>query len=272
MIPFTKAHACGNDFLILDEAHAHRNGHAHLARTLCSRNTGIGADGIEFLNRSDPANLSLRLFNSDGSEAELSGNGTRCVAAVLAHTEHLTEVTFRTAAGPRHCRVLTSNSPHFTVETSMGLPRIAPLTITLPGLPLLTGLTIDLGNPHFVLFPDNADFSLHDLSWQDLGVLLTNHPAFPNGTNIEFVRPITPAQNPTEIAFRIFERGCGPTTSSGTGTSAAASAAIHALGASRALTVHAEGGPQHVSWTSDDAHLLLTGPAEILCTGEAFRP
>ncbi len=275
MIPFTKAHANGNDFLILDEADAHGN-HAQLARHLCARSTGIGADGIEFLNRSearsDPANLTLRLFNADGSEAELSGNGTRCVAAVLALTEHLSEATFRTAAGPRRCRVLTANAPHFTIETSMGIPRVAPLTLDLPDMAPITGLTIDLGNPHFVLFPDNVDFSLGNLPWQDLGALLTNHPAFPHGTNIEFVRPISSSQNPTEIAFRIFERGCGPTTSSGTGTCAAATAAIHALGASRDLTVVAEGGSQHVLWAAPDADLLLTGPAEILCSGQAFRP
>lgn len=279
MIPFTKAHACGNDFLILDEAHAHRNGqaqHAQLARQLCARSTGIGADGIEFLNRSeatsDPANPALRLFNADGSEAELSGNGTRCVAAFLAHTEGHTDITFRTAAGPRHCRVLTANAPHFTIQTSMGIPRVAPLTITLPNLGRLDGLTIDLGNPHFVLFPPDTnspdDFSLSNLPWQELGACLTNHPAFPHGTNIEFVRPISS----TGVAFRIFERGCGPTTSSGTGTSAAAVAAIHALGSSRDLTVYAEGGPQHVLWPADSSDVLLTGPAELLCTGEVFWP
>ena len=276
MVPFTKAHANGNDFLILDEADAH-NDHAHLARALCGRNTGIGADGIEFLDRSDPGNPALRLFNSDGSEAELSGNGTRCVAAALALIEGRTEATFRTAAGPRSCRIVRADAPHFTIETSMGVPRIAPLTVRLPDLPPITGLTVDLGNPHFVLFPDLADFSLHDFPWQELGALLTNHPAFPHGTNIEFVRPISAAQNPAlatldQIAFRIFERGCGPTTSSGTGTSAAATAAIHALGASRNLTVVAEGGPQHVLWPAPDAELLLTGPAEILCTGKVFRP
>lgn len=283
MIPFTKAHACGNDFLILDEADAHHNGevqHAQLARHLCARNTGIGADGIEFLDTSHPGHFALRLFNADGSEAELSGNGTRCVAAFLAHTEHRSETTFRTAAGNRRCRIIHAAPPHFTIETSMGIPKVAPLTVELPGLgpgmQSISGLTIDLGNPHFVLFPppENPpeDFSLHNLPWQELGARLTNHPAFPHGTNIEFVRRISSAQDPTEIAFRIFERGCGPTTSSGTGTSAAAVAAITALGASRDLTVHAEGGPQHVFWPADDAELLLTGPAELLCTGEAFRP
>ena len=161
----------------------------------------------------------------------------------------------------------------------MGVPRVTPLVLELrdlpPGLPSgstrISGLAIDLGNPHFVLFPppENppGDFSLGNLPWQELGALLTNHPAFPRGANIEFVRAISP----TDIAFRIFERGCGPTTSSGTGTCAAAVAAIHALGASRELTVRAEGGLQQVLWPADNADLLLTGPAELLCIGEAFR-
>src|SRR5580700_11905576 len=111
MISFVKAHACGNDFLILEEALAGR-AHAELARRLCSRNTSIGADGIEFLDRAAkrPAggDFFLRLFNADGSEAELSGNGTRCVAAWLAHSEGLNHVALGTHGGIRTCRVISS--------------------------------------------------------------------------------------------------------------------------------------------------------------------
>ncbi len=271
MIPFLKAHSNGNSFLLLEEADALGN-HAQLARTLCDRNTGIGADGIEFLNRNpDPhtsGQLFLRLFNADGSEAELSGNGTRCVAAWLAHTEGIQQVTLGTHGGPRTSRVLSHTGPLYHIQTSMGIPHVTPRTITLPNLPPIPGAIVNIGNPHFVLFVDPAspDFTTHGLPWQQLGALLTNHPAFPHGANIEFVR----IDSPSQITFRIFERGCGPTTSSGTGTSAAAAAAIALRATARDLQVLSEGGPQHVLWPSPDTPLQLTGPAELLCQGQAF--
>src|SRR5450755_4721125 len=119
MITFVKAHACGNDFLILEEAVA---GHAHaaLARKLCSRNTSIGADGIEFLERRGNGEFFLRLFNADGSEAELSGNGTRCVAAWLARSEGLQEVALGTHGGVRICRVISSKGGKYLIESGMG--------------------------------------------------------------------------------------------------------------------------------------------------------
>src|SRR5277367_278743 len=117
MIPFVKTHACGNDFLIIEEALAGR-GHAELARRLCARNTSVGADGIEFLERRANAEFFLRLFNADGSEAELSGNGTRCVAAWLAHSEGVREVALGTHGGLRTCRLISSTGPVFEIESA----------------------------------------------------------------------------------------------------------------------------------------------------------
>src|ERR1700734_3435655 len=115
LIPFVKAHACGNDFLILEEAVAGR-AHAELARRLCSRNTSVGADGIEFLERRADGSFFLRLFNADGSEAELSGNGTRCVAAWLAESEGRNEVALGTHGGLRTCRVVEASDPIYLIE------------------------------------------------------------------------------------------------------------------------------------------------------------
>ena len=267
LLAFVKAHANGNDFLILDEQVAHGQ-HAALARKLCQRTTSIGADGIEFLDRSREETPTLRLFNADGSEAELSGNGTRCVAAWLAATEGIESITFHTHAGPRACELIQATDPTFVIRTGMGIPRVLPRTIVLPGIGAIAGAMVNVGNPHFVLFVDPAqsadDFSAHGLAWQQLGALIAASPLFPHGTNVEFVRPIAH----DEIAFRIFERGCGPTTSSGTGTSAAAAAVMALMGAPRNLIAHAEGGPQRVSWESSEAELYLTGPAEIICRGE----
>ena len=178
---FVKAHACGNDFLIIEESAAARR-HAQLARMLCARNTSVGADGIEFLDRRGDGSFFLRLFNADGSEAELSGNGTRCVAAWLAHSEGLAEVALGTHGGVRTCRVVEAKSPHFEIESGMGVPRIIPRTIVVPGVGDVAGAMVNVGNPHFVLFVDTDDFSAHGLAWQQLGAEISTSPLFPHGT------------------------------------------------------------------------------------------
>jgi diaminopimelate epimerase len=266
MIPFVKAHACGNDFLILDEALAGR-AHAELARRLCSRNTSIGADGIEFLQRKASGEFFLRLFNADGSEAELSGNGTRCVAAWLAHSEGLQDVALGTHGGLRICHVMEADGARYLIESEMGVPRVMPRTIELPGVGDVVGAMVNVGNPHFVLFVEREDFGAHGLNWQELGAKISTSPLFPHGTNAELVRVLSA----DEIAFRIYERGCGPTTSSGTGTCASSAAAMALRGTARELTAIAEGGTQRTVWRANDAVMLLTGPAEIVCQGEAFQ-
>ena len=266
MIPFVKAHACGNDFLILEEAVAGR-AHAELARRLCSRNTSVGADGIEFLERKSDGGFFLRLFNADGSEAELSGNGTRCVAAWLAHSEGLKDVVLGTHGGPRSCHVIEANGAEYLIESEMGIPRVMPRTIVLPQVGNVEGAMVNVGNPHFVLFVDREDFGVHGLSWQELGAKISTSPLFPHGTNVEFVQ----VKSQDEIAFRIYERGCGPTTSSGTGTCASSAASMALRGTARELTAIAEGGAQRTVWPASDSAMRLTGPAEMVCHGEAFQ-
>jgi diaminopimelate epimerase len=263
MIPFVKAHACGNDFLIIEEHLAERR-HADLARKLCARNTSVGADGIEFLERRANGELFLRLFNADGSEAELSGNGTRCVAAWLAKSEGMQKVALGTHGGVRTCHVVEASDPYYLIESEMGVPRVMQRTIEVPGVGNVAGAMVNVGNPHFVLFVDTDDFSAHGQSWQELGARISTSPLFAHGTNVEFVRIVSES----EIAFRIYERGCGPTTSSGTGTCASSAAAMTLRGVARELTAIAEGGAQRTVWPTADAVMRLTGPAEIICIGE----
>ena len=265
-LPFAKAHACGNDFLVIEESLAGRR-HAQLAQALCSRHTGIGADGIEFLERRADGSLFLRLFNADGSEAELSGNGTRCVAAWLAAREDRHEVSFGTHGGSRSCRVLRQDGRVWTIESAMGVPRVMRRRIVVAGVAgEIEGAMVNVGNPHFVIFPEREDFGSHGMSWEALGAVISADPMFRFGTNVEFVR----VKSPREIGFRIFERGCGPTSSSGTGTCASAAAAMVLAGAERELTAAAPGGAQAVRWPEDRAEMMLTGPAEIVCQGEAW--
>ena len=266
MIGFVKAHACGNDFLVMEEKDAGGR-HAELARRLCVRNTSIGADGIEFLDRRASGELFLRLFNADGSEAELSGNGTRCVAAWLAESEGLKEVALGTHGGVRRCRVVEVKDGVYWIESGMGVPRVMPRTIVVDGVGEVAGAMVNMGNPHFVIFVEDDDFRSHGLVWQELGAKISVSPLFRHGTNVEFVK----VRTAEEIAFRIFERGVGPTTSSGTGTCASAAAAMSLRDAGRELTAVAEGGPQRVVWPSAEAEMMLTGPAEIICVGKAYQ-
>jgi diaminopimelate epimerase len=269
MIPFVKAHACGNDFLIVEEAVA-AGQHAALAKRLCARTTSVGADGIEFVERRAGGEFFLRLFNADGSEAELSGNGTRCVAAWLAMSEGLREVALGTRGGVRRCRVIETEGARYLVESEMGVPQVTARTIEVAGAGEVSGAEVNVGNPHFVVFVeggrDDNDFGAHGMTGQGLGARIGASPVFAQGTNVEFVR----VRSAGEIAFRIYERGCGPTMSSGTGTCAASAAAMVLRGAARELTAIAEGGAQRTVWPDAQSEMRLTGPAEIVCRGEAF--
>jgi diaminopimelate epimerase len=263
-VEFVKAHACGNDFLAIEESAA-RNRHAALARKLCERHTGVGADGIEFLKRKQDGTFFLRLFNADGSEAELSGNGTRCVAAWLAESEGLTEMVFGTHGGTRTCKVLSREGATWWIESAMGVPRVMPRTIEINGVKgPIEGAMVNVGNPHFVMFVESEDFASHGMSWQELGAKIAIDPLFRFGTNVEFVHVL----NGGEIEFRIYERGVGPTHSSGTGTCASSAAAIALRNADRELRASSIGGPQRIVWRANDEEMLLTGPAEVICRGE----
>ncbi len=273
MIQFVKAHACGNDFLIIEEPLGElqsESRYSEIARRLCARNTGIGADGIEYLSLSNNGGYAIRLFNADGSEAEISGNGTRCVAAYLAQQEDANYISIRTHAGVRRCQILERDHPRYRIATEMGVPRVEPITIRLKDGAVVAGFNVSIGNPHFVLFVDTANFECFGRFWQQVGEEICVHKSFPKGTNVEFVR----VMDTNTIEFRIYERGVGPTQSSGTGSSASAAASMKMRGVSRSLTVISEGGEQMVEWLDDgsrhEANLLLTGPAEIIAQGECL--
>jgi len=269
LIQFVKAHACGNDFLVVDVKQVGAEKQRELAVNLCARNTGVGADGVEYLEWTGERSGKIRLFNADGSIAEISGNGTRCVAAWMAYEKKLgagDTITLETDAGARECRIVQAEGHQFQITSRMGTPSIKTRSVKLNDGTLVDGVVVSIGNPHFVIFVQDAAFTSHGKSWQEIGEEICFHKDFPEQTNVEFVRVI----NANEIEIRIFERGVGPTTSSGTGTCATSAATISHRGGGARLLVRAPGGEQRVEWHSGDSEILLTGPAALIATGEAF--
>jgi diaminopimelate epimerase len=272
LISFTKAHACGNDFLIVPEESAAAKDWAGLTQRLCARNTGIGADGIEFFAWTGPAAGRIRLHNADGSIAEISGNGTRCVAAWMAlkmDARAGDKMHIETDAGTRICRIESvgaAGSNSIEISSGMGVPEFAPRTVNLADGERISGVEVSIGNPHFAIAVDSASYSIAGRAWQLVGNEICSHSDFPNRTNVEFVRVV----GPNEIEIRIFERGVGPTLSSGTGTCAAAVAAIAFLGCPSPLRVVTPGGAQTVEWSGAERELKLCGPAAMIAVGEAW--
>jgi len=268
-IPFIKASACGNDFLLVEGAHASGD-LGDLTRRLCDRHRGVGADGVEWLFPDEEADVKLRLINADGSEAEISGNGTRCVAAEICSRENKTEVVVRTVVGLKTCQLLGRRGSTFEFEAEMGQPEVGgELSIETMSLRVV-GTKVSMGNPHFVIFVENFQDG-----WQRQAALIGAQPEFPQGTNVEYVvvRRSNKAANESanksanEIEIRLFERGVGETLSSGTGSCASAVAAIASGRVASPVTVIAPGGAQTVRW---DNQVYLRGPATLVCRGEFF--
>ena len=258
-----KGHAYGNDFLFVRRGDVPAADLPAAARRLCDRHRGAGADGL-ILYELTPEGASMRLINADGSAAELSGNGLRALAAiVIRHRGNASQVVagaavvITTDAGPRPLTLVDRTDPRFTFRAGMGKPsNLRTLTLAAGGEDVLVS-AFSIGNPQCVVLGPlpGAERFAH------LGAALEHHPEFPHGTNVEFAE----LEAPDRVRIRIWERGVGPTESSGTGACAAAIAAIAHAGAARALDVVAPGGAQRVEWTADG--LFLTGWAELLWEG-----
>lgn len=264
-LPFVKATACGNDFLLIDGGLVRPSDMKDITVKICDRHLGVGADGVEWLFPSKDADVRARLINSDGSDAEVSGNGTRCVAAWFVEKggtklpEWNASVRVLTDAGVKTCKLIQRDEMEFIFQSDMGEPVIAGERTLELSSGTRTGLQLSMGNPQFVVLVD--EFAP---KWQVEGTEIEGHSAFPQRTNVEFVK----VEGPQEIEIRIYERGAGETQSSGTGSCASAIAAIHAGLVKSPVRVTSPGGPQEVNW--DGGPVLLTGPARIVCRGEFF--
>jgi diaminopimelate epimerase len=191
LIRFVKAHACGNDFLIVEAGAVEDAERQDLAVRLCARNTGIGADGVEYLQWTGDRSGRIQLFNADGSVAEISGNGTRCVAAWMAWEKHAQageSLLIETDAGARECRMVGGYQNRFSIEAGMGVPVVSSQSVALANGALIRGAAVSMGNPHFVVFVEDEVFSVSGADWKSVGREICFHPDFPQQTNVEFVR------------------------------------------------------------------------------------
>jgi diaminopimelate epimerase len=254
----TKAHAYGNDFLFVPAVDA-RGDIADLARRLCHRHTGIGADGLVAFELR-PAGATMQLRNADGSRSELSGNGLRCLAALVARLQSLpagASIVVHTDAGTKRLDLMQRDGERYTFRAAMGAPEdLRETDIAVAGESFRASV-LRMGNPQCIVLgplPDSERF-------HRIGPQLSTHAMFPAGTNVEFAH----VEAPDRVRILIWERGVGPTTSSGTGSSASAVAAAAHGGAERAVDVIAPGGTQRVEWRDDGVY--LTGWAELVMEG-----
>ena len=271
---FTKYTGLGNDFVLLDGATAADiKSPSALAKTICNRRFGVGADGLVLLLPSDKADIKMRIFNSDGSEAEMCGNASRCVALHLFRRKRVNkkQISLDTLAGI--IRTDITDEARGLVRVDMGVPRLTKGEIPMAGNPAETAVNfpltaagqtfyataISMGNPHLVIFtPD-----INKVPLSDWGPQLETHPLFPRKTNVEFVQVL----DSKTVRMRVWERGAGITQACGTGSCATAAACILNHKTGNNITVKLDGGDLFIEWP-DKKNIFMTGLAQAVFTGD----
>lgn len=270
VVRFTKAHGAGNDFVIVERRELSEIGIGaealpDFAAKICDRRYGVGADGLEVVSpASDPQAIAqAHLWNSDGSEAEISGNGTRCVAAYLSEVRDAPDrFAIETAAGLREIERTLASAPRyeFRMTTAESECKVLEAMPTGEGAKLGGDMTaVHVGNPQFVVRVESLDFD-----WQSWGPILERDPRFPEGTNVSFVTVSHRDRQAPTLEVRFWERGAGATLSSGTGSLGAALAARHHGWITDRARILTEGGEMYVDW---EGGMRLAGPAVIVSRG-----
>jgi diaminopimelate epimerase len=263
-IPFAKLHGAENDFLLTWAEHVPEADPSLIARRICARNTGVGADGWMIVTRQGAA-LEIKLYNSDGSSAEISGNGTRCAAAfgLLKGAVSGGDVEIITGAGTKRLRVIRRQGRAFVFEMNMGSPEYKADEISTP-LELagrsFDATILDVGNPQCAIFVDELPED-----WRAAAAEAEKHERFPRRTNVSFV--VVRDRHRIDAVF--YERGAGETRSSGTGSTGAVAAAILRGTVESPVEIHTPAGVMTLRW-SESLCLYLTGPAELIAEGDYF--
>lgn len=277
MITAAKYHSYGNDFLVLRAKGINREDFSSLSQSICHPHRGVGADGCIFVTAGSSGQFALRIFNRDGSEAGMSGNGARCASAFLHHHGLVRdrEVKLQTPSGPKLFSLLEKEDYSWKYKATMGRPCFEPEAIPFRAAQQLEKIqdhllvvegeqvhvtALSVGNPQCVVFmkklPDDSDF-------ERLGAGLEHHPSFPDRTNVSFVQ----IRESHRLQVRIWERGVGPTQSSGTGACGAAVAALQGGRVESPVEVHTETGFQLVDWDAN-REIELTGEADFIAEVE----
>jgi len=277
-LKFTKLHSLGNDFLVIDHQEISlKEDLGQFARKACDRHIGVGADGLILITVRDAQEgiVHFRIFNADGTEPEISGNGLRCAAACLYYHQRINNprIIFLTSAGQRECTLIEASLARYIIRIDMGVPRLTsrdipfddgsyhekiidyPLSINQKIYPITV---VSVGNPHCAIFVERFPARIE---WHQLGREIESHPFFPNRTNIEFIRVL----NRREIEVLFWERGVGETLSSGSGSTAAAVASILKGLTDNQVTVRTSMGSVLVEWQGQKVY--QTGPAEVVFEG-----
>jgi diaminopimelate epimerase len=277
---FTKMHALGNNYIYVNqfEEQLEEEKLNEIAKKVSSVRTGIGSDGLILIAPSERADVKMRVFNADGSEAKNCGNGLRCVAKYAYDKGIVNQTTFRieTLGGLVTAQLHIEDEVVNQVTIDMGIPGLKKLSLPMldegDGEELALDAVVDIdgaqvsfvgvsmGNPHAVIFVDDVN----QAPVETLGPKIEKHPCFPEWTNVEFIRVVTEQ----EIDFRVWERGSGVTHACGTGACAAVVAAVlkDKVKKDTLITVHLLGGDLQIVWKEDD-HVWMTGPAEYICEG-----
>ncbi|MCX7974924.1 MAG: diaminopimelate epimerase [Candidatus Aminicenantes bacterium] len=279
---FTKLHSLGNDFLVIDHEDLSLSGDlSQFARQACDRHLGVGADGLIIITirQVEEGVVHFRIFNADGTEPEISGNGLRCAAASLYYHQKINtpRILFLTSAGERESTLIEASLSRYTIRIDMGTPKLTsrdipfddgsyhekiidyPLSINRKIYPVTV---VSVGNPHCAIFVDRFPARIE---WHQLGREIESHPFFPNRVNIEFIRVL----NRHEIEVLFWERGVGETLSSGSGSTAAAVASILKGLTDNLVTVRTSMGSVLVEWQGQKVY--QTGPAQVVFEGRLIN-
>jgi diaminopimelate epimerase len=274
-VNFWKMHGLGNDYVVIDNRNLQvaEVEAAGLARKLCARRFSVGADGLLLVANSSVADVKMRIFNADGSEAEMCGNGIRCFAKYCYENNIIekTELTVETLAGIKRLRLTGEGGAVASVKVDMGTPTLERSKIPMTGTGKFVNETLQVdgeqykatclsvGNPHCVIFVDRVD----DFPVQQLGPKIENHKLFPKRTNVEFAQVVSRS----ELRLRVWERGCGETLACGTGACATVVAGNLLGKTGGKVKVHLLGGCLEVEYAE---RLFLSGVAEKVYEGKLF--
>ncbi len=274
MIKFTKMQGLGNDYVYMDAIHQKIENESSLAQFVSNRHFGIGSDGLILICKSDVADFKMRMFNSDGSEAEMCGNGIRCVGKFV-YDKGLTDkttVTIETLAGIKTLELNTKDGKVETVKVDMGEPILNPKEIPVisdeePVKNLMLEAEgrkfkftcVSMGNPHAITEVENTE----KFDVEKYGKVLEVNKAFPNKTNVEFIQIV----DKNHVKMRVWERGAGETLACGTGACATAVACYLNGKTDRNVEVELLGGKLYIEWNEENNHIYMTGPAVIVFEG-----